>query len=619
LLCLILGPNTSPAATRLLTQLGSHARKGVWFNHVKTKIALSDADAGAVFGLIRQALSRDQTTAPPLPNSLQKDRAPRVVFLSASDGKNPARVAIGAGKGFGPALQDALARLKKWTGKRPPRWFKLDVVQEVERPAQVDKKTVLSFDPSLQGIAFERRFGIALLPEQLVARMLVSPEYKLRIGSVNDYWKQLGGEGTPAPLAPKAGPWKVRFFTATSLFNDGRETVRLYRGHHFPRQVAREQVLQAARAGGEYLRRAVDKDGSFAYIYYPKTNTVTDSYNIVRHAGTVYAMFEVYGATRDPELLKATQRANQYLLGLIKPYQKRKDTACLVENGKIKLGAVALALVALAKEIEVTRKKTNLGVARRLARYILLAQQPSGRFISERAFRGGKPLTFDSAYYPGEAILGLLRLYAQDRNKAWLDAADRGAQWLIEVRDRGTTTAKLNQDHWLLYGLNELYRFRKRPIYLTHTLRICEAIGGSQNRRPSQPDYLGSYNDPPRSTPAATRAEGMMAAYRLVRDFGTKKQAQSIRDTIYLTVAFQLQTHFGPESVLYLDDPVRTLGGVHESLTNFSIRIDYVQHSLSGLLAIYRMLKADGRELFAPAKSKPAKLVAKMRRRALRP
>jgi hypothetical protein len=274
--------------------------------------------------------------------------------------------------------------------------------------------------------------------------------------------------------------------------------------------------------------------------------------------------------------------------------------------------------LALTKQIEVTGDRTTLPVARQLARYIRQSQRTNGDFISVRLASSGQARPFVSEYYPGEAILALCRLYALDRRESWLDTADKGARYLIEVRDRDKATAQLIQDHWLLYGLNELYRFRHRRLYRNHTMRICTAIGRAQNRRPAHPDHLGSYYSSPRSTPTATRTEGLMAAYRLARDFGTKKQARSIRDTIYLNIAFQLQTQFWPESVLYLDNPARCLGGFHESLTDFDIRIDYVQHNLSGLLAAYRLLEADGKDLFAPPDSVGARLLAKMRRQAMR-
>jgi hypothetical protein len=472
-----------------------------------------------------------------------------------------------------------------------------------------------SFNPSLRGIAFERSLRVAFLPEQLMARGLVNSRMHLRPDSIIGKLKKTTSEA--GGINRQARDWKVRIFSTTSFFHDGRQTYRLYRGHRFPREVARKEVLEAARAGGDYLRRALGSDGRFAYIYDPQSNRVARAYNIVRHAGTVFSMFDLYETTRDPELLKAAQRAAKFLRNRIKPYKDQKNVLCVVEQGKIKLGAVALALVALAKQAEVTGDRSALTVARGLARYIQQSQRSSGEFISSRRYPDGEPTAFTSEYFPGESILGLLRLYARDRRKTWLDSAEKGARYLIQVRDRDRSTAQLPHDHWLLYALKELYGFRPRRLYFQHSMRICRSITQSQHRRPRYPDHLGSYYRTPRTTPTATRTEGLLAAYRLARKIGTKKQATSIRDTIYLNVAFQLQTQLLGESVLYLEDPARSLGGFRESLTLYPVRIDYVQHNLSSLLALYRVLKAQNKELLAPPDSRAARLLARMRQRAV--
>jgi hypothetical protein len=155
--------------------------------------------------------------------------------------------------------------------------------------------------------------------------------------------------------------------------------------------------------------------------------------------------------------------------------------------------------------------------------------------------------------------------------------------------------AELTHDHWLLYALNELYRHRPELLYLDQAMRIAGAISMAQNRQPAFPDYLGSYYNPPRSTPTATRSEGLLAAYRLARDFGLEREARSILETVRLNIGFQLATQVLPERALYLRDPERCLGGFTRSLTNFEIRIDYVQHNISALVALYRLLESERR------------------------
>ena len=99
---------------------------------------------------------------------------------------------------------------------------------------------------------------------------------------------------------------------------------------------------------------------------------------------------------------------------------------------------------------------------------------------------------------------------------------------------------------------------------------------------------------PPRSTPTATRTEGLSAAYELARDFGSDEEADEILEAVVLGLRYQMSTQFAPPSAMYLPNPARCLGGVRRSLTSFEIRIDYVQHHLSAALGYWRILKQQG-------------------------
>ena len=350
-------------------------------------------------------------------------------------------------------------------------------------------------------------------------------------------------------------------------------------------------MLSAAVAGGEYLTEAVRSNGKFVYSYLPKTDGVPDRYNILMHSGTVYSMLELYEVTGDADLLQAAERAIDYLLASSLPCEVDDESVlCVVEDEEVKLGGAGLAAIALAKYTEVTGDERYLAELVALGRTMQALQHESGEFTHKITYPEGEDTGFVSQFYPGEALLALARIYAIDPDEGWLDTAERGAQYLINVRDKGLSISQLTHDHWLLYALNELYRYRPNSTYRDHATRIARAIMQSQNRRPEYPDWLGSYYRPPRSTPTATRTEGLCAAYQLVRDFGDPGTADSILRAIELGVAFQLQTQFLPESVLYVSDPQRSLGGFHRSLTNFEIRIDYVQHNISGLLCAARLL-----------------------------
>lgn len=179
----------------------------------------------------------------------------------------------------------------------------------------------------------------------------------------------------------------------------------------------------------------------------------------------------------------------------------------------------------------------------------------------------------------------------EDENPAWADAAEKGARWLIEVRDGRADDSELQHDHWLLYALNEIHRVRPNAIFLEHTARLARIIIEWMNDGSQVSDWQGGFYNPPRSTPAATRGEGLNAAYQLLGDHGSQEEADVILASLGDVVRFELYTQIYGEKAMYLDNPQRVYGAFHEDLVDYSIRIDFVQHNLSSIIAYYQNIK----------------------------
>ncbi len=350
-------------------------------------------------------------------------------------------------------------------------------------------------------------------------------------------------------------------------------------------------TLESAILGGNYLINATS-NGVFMYEYDPISDTKSNSYNILRHAGTIYSMLQLYDITKNKKLLTDAEKAIDFLLLLEKPFED--NSTCIVYNDEVKLGGAGLTIIALAEHAKVTGENTYITNMQNLAKYIKISQYESGKFISKRYYSSGEIENWDSQYYPGEAILGLCRLYSLDNNETWLDVAEKGSQYLINLR-KNIPTNDLVHDHWLMMALNELYRYRDNTSYFNHCIRLAKSIMNAQRDKVNQileyPEWLGSYYTPPRSTPTATRSEGLIAAYHLSNDFGKQKITKDILNSIKLAIKFQLQTQFTLDNIENLPNPQKALGGFHESLTDYNIRIDYVQHNICSMLGLYEILK----------------------------
>ncbi len=567
----------------------SRAGEAIWFDDISADHDLSEQDQQAAAKFAADRLLGKKGDAP---DPIRRDSAPRIVFLSASDGATPARVHLGRGSGIIAAVEDAAAQLAK---DAKPKWITVDLVESCQPLGEVRPDQALGISSGFEGIAFdEASGGAAFLPAELTAHSLVARD-RINWAAMQTYAPQRQLPPAWAKQARSASKQQMFRFRANGFFIEEGKAVPLIRGHRIFPRVNKMILRDAAARAADYLVRSVRQDGSFIYEYDPQQNSEAAEYNMLRHAGAIYAMYECAQLSEDPRLLEAAKRALGYMLGKIHPLKSAGEpmAALVNEDGNIKLGGNGLALIALAQHAQVTGDRQHLPLMASLARWILSIQEPSGEYgVHAMTFPDGPSLPITSAYYPGEAMLGLMRLHALDPRDAWLDSADKAATWIITQRDGKLTDRQQSHDHWLLYALSELYEFKPREIYLKHMSRISRLIVDSQIRVPLEPDWLGGYGRPPGSNPTATRTEGLCAAYPLVQQFGEAELAERMLQSIDLGARFQLQTQLGPESVMYFEDPRRALGAFHETLSDRDVRIDHVQHNISALLGAARALES---------------------------
>ena len=564
------------------------ADAGIWFDDLGALPRLSTEDQQALGQFVWQVLTRGGDDAA-FPTAWQADVAPRIAFVSISDGLSRARVGRGSGRGLAAAVRQAVnAARRDLPADQRVRWVRFDLVAEVLTQSAAADPMPADWRRKRAGLASDRRLALALLPEELVANGLLTARGRVRPSGVAAY-------ATRYPHRTRAAqdlrPWDAGAayrFTTVGSFHDDAGAVPLVRGRRRFEQPLRRHFDAAARLAERYLTGAVKDDGRFVYSYQPDINSAPRAYNILRHAGTVYSLLEVYQRTRAESTLQAARRALDYLRSTVQPTTIRgRSVHCVVERGYVKLGGNALAVIALSKYSAVTGDRTQLPLARRLADFIGTVQGPDGRFLVHKARQfDGRPTGFVSGYYPGEAILALMRLYALERDRRYLDAAAKAADYLIHVRDGNATVDNLIHDHWLLYGLNELHRQRPDPAYLAHARRIVAAMHRAQHQANPDDDWYGGYYVPPTATATSTRIEGLAAACQLLRDFGTKDETIQARHAARLGAVFVLKRQLRPEAAMYFPLPQRCLGGVTMSLADPEIRIDYVQHALCCWLAV---------------------------------
>jgi hypothetical protein len=375
-----------------------------------------------------------------------------------------------------------------------------------------------------------------------------------------------------------------RFGTSAWVEDAAREeALPLVQGIIPSETVTRDRLMASARAGGEHLLRTLRDDGSWVYTMNPWKGTQSRTqYNVVRHAGTASALFELAAQTGDARYLDGAQRAMAYLATWYRDGSQPGLTYVLDQDGKAKLGSFGLSLLALSRKIELAPQPGDREIAVRIARQIVAMQQPDGAFDSYLRLKGNEPSGSVSLYYPGEAMLGLARLAALGLDEGFLAAAHRGCDFLIAAR-KGK---KPPPDAWLIQALEVLHADAPKPSYVEHGFEIARAMLADQFGPETTAGNRGGFGpEPVSSTRTSARVEGVVSTCRLGQKVGDPRVPDTLAATVR-AVPHLFQHQFGPDNSFFLDDPAAVEGGMRAGLGNAEIRIDYVQHHMSAMMGL---------------------------------
>jgi hypothetical protein len=355
--------------------------------------------------------------------------------------------------------------------------------------------------------------------------------------------------------------------------------------------VLNNAVILSAR----YLQNACLPSGRFVYEIDTRTGFETDTYNIVRHAGAIYALSMIDESFPSPITEQAIFRATQFLrTNYIKRSPVLKELVVFStsssETSPAKLGATGLGLVALAAVHRLRPSEIPLADMQSLGRFILLMQRPDGSFASEYRATGQTLENFESLYYPGEATLGLLSLYEADHSTRWLYAAINALLYLALKREGHHNLAP---DQWALIATAELFKICKnlscpipRALLVEHASEICESMLRQTFADPEDSKFDGAIDSTGRTTPVATRLEGMLA----ILEFLPKGELRSnILATSKRSASFLIRAQI-PSGPYAGGMP----GAVAESsVISPEVRIDYVQHAASAWIRYLSIAEGD--------------------------
>ena len=365
-------------------------------------------------------------------------------------------------------------------------------------------------------------------------------------------------------------------------------------------------LKQAVHLSADYLKRNCDDKGKFTYRINTNPQVKPNrKYNILRHAGAIYALAMYAQFFPDKDTPDTIDRSIRFLMKeSVAPVPAREDLLAAWSYSRLsggnapdqaKLGGTGLGLVALLGVEKIKPGTTSMEDLRKMGRFLLFMQKQDGSFYSKYIpAEGGKDDSWTSIYYPGEAALGLIMLYEQDPSPKWLQAAADAIAYLARIRS-GKPIAEA--DHWALLAtakLLPLYDRCRQPLprkaILHHAVQICNGILVSKIQFPENSKEYGCLTNDGRTASTATRLEGLLAALTFLPEEKVLLRKR-ITTAIHQGITFLLRSQI--RSGKYAGGftrAVRPLPLEHPRYTksfnrrSTEVRIDYVQHALSAML-----------------------------------
>lgn len=529
--------------------------------------------------------------------SSARDHEPCVLMLSSSNGLERASVETFVGQSF-EASWNALCSHASTSFRKTLLDFehvRVDRVSEIQTTSWAELKALLSTTKRnyfSYGIALDPQFKHSFLWGELNGNAMLyggsEEEFaKLHVGNFEKYARKKYGQ----PFVLNHGDDQLVYLFLTQGAYIGKDEIvhgleshGVAVGRRTPPDLDADSCGQLVFNASEFLARQVKDSGLFVYGLFPCFNKEIPTYNTLRHASSTYAMIEAWEVTQSAFLKSAIERS---LLCLTQELIKRVQlsggiqVAFLVDTGnEIKLGGNAVCILALAKYTELTGTTEYIELMEQLAQGLVAMLNPSTRrFVHVLNYPDlSIKEQFRIIYYDGEAAFALMRLYKITRRARWLQAVELAFEYFIEARHW-----KAN-DHWMSYCVNELTQYRPKREYFEFGIRNFA----------NHLDFVLT-----RITTFPTLLELMMAAQHMLSrlqampefaDLYAQVDIEKFYRALHWRANYLTTGYFWPEWAMYFAKPDTLNGSFFIRHHSYRVRIDDVEHYVSGLVAYRKFL-----------------------------
>jgi AMMECR1 domain-containing protein/orotate phosphoribosyltransferase len=309
-----------------------------------------------------------------------------------------------------------------------------------------------------------------------------------------------------------------------------------------------------------YLLKHLREDGTFFSRYQPFHNRLFEGVDLPRQAYGAWVFARAHRILGGDDLRDAAGA----VIDSLKPFA----TETVAE--------VSFELLALCELPAADPRRTAItDLAAKLWNCIEL---PHGR-IQTHFGSDPRPEAFQD-YFPGQVLLALAAASGQRATEIDRERLDRSFRF---YRHRFRYQRHFGQVTWLLQAFSKWWEVTREQAFADFVLEVADWLLGYQQEK------SGAFiNDHQSETPGYTTAvylEGLAAALSVTAGLPDATRDQAYRGAFANGVSFLDRLIIQERDQSILPNPDFALGGLRQGLYYSEIRTDFVQHSLSALLA----------------------------------
>lgn len=362
-----------------------------------------------------------------------------------------------------------------------------------------------------------------------------------------------------------------------------------------------DTVRQSASNGAAWLLSFQRADGLFTYGWLPSLNRQLPGDNYLRQIGATAALARSAGVLRDVEMTLAARHA---ILVLLESYTEidAKDPALrrpiLPAADANPVGFAGLLLTAIGELPAPT--EDLVAQADQLARYLVSRQRPDGSFnVSLSTDEDAEDTPEAINYYPGEALYGLMKSHNL-RPADWKLGAVVKSYSFYERHFKNDPSAAFVP--WQTCAFAEAFLITKDDRFAKFVFEMNDWLLQLQYVDPKTVEaaWLGGfgshrYGQTLWTAPGATTGsylESLVDAVRVAQAANDLQRATRYQSAVDRAIRFLMTTQFAAASSSHFEPwfARKMDGAFYASVEDGTVRIDFSQHAVSGMMQYLRFL-----------------------------